>query len=291
MLGGIITIFGTLCNAFILSFGCGIVIAIINLSKRPMIMYDFFGIFLICLLVTWIIALLFARTALGFSIFYWMFNLRKLRNSEKERLAPLIENASFLVNQKLGSKLNPHKLQIVIQDEPLPNAFNLGRKCIGLSTGMLEFVNDEQLQAVIINQLGHLAYKNSTQNLIFLSSSFVTIGLIKLNNWALISLSAIRENVSTPIKVEFLAYIAYVPLFFTQILALIGKYILQLNFALMGRTSEYRADQLVKQLGYDKTFIQVLEQMQLLEYKPQGILDRISLAYPKTIHRILKLEK
>jgi heat shock protein HtpX len=110
----------------------------------------------------WILVIIFTILFIGLqwligpAAVAWSTNLRYLKKGEN----PYLENMVSNLSQK--SEIPMPRLALV--DNPTPNAFVFGRTLnsatLAVHTGLLERLNDQEIEAVIGHEIGHLKHKD-----------------------------------------------------------------------------------------------------------------------------------
>ena len=106
-----------------------------------------------------------AFLAVAFNILQWliapylinaMYSVREVSESEEPKLHGMV--------RRLSSKLGLKMPKVMIANIPIPNAFAYGSPIAGsrlaITTGLLKGLEDEEVEAVIGHELGHLKHKD-----------------------------------------------------------------------------------------------------------------------------------
>lgn len=229
----------------------------------------------------------------------WMLRLysgaRKTIPREDKKLNPIIERVQQAIEIKLSRKKIPVHLMVV--DEPIPNAFAIGKSTIIVSRALYEKSTDEELAGVIAHEFGHLHNGDSNQLGIALGMSLVsmtisiTAGFFAMLIGGLSNLSGSTKSDSGAAIAIFGFFTLFFVMFFTFFVRA-GNWILNLAMLFIGRKQEHKADQFAIKAGFGAGLLSFLETIKDMEFeKPKTLFSRIYATHPATMLRIGEVEK
>lgn len=173
--------------------------------------------------------------ALFFNLLQWVispylidaiYRVRPLSESEAPHIHRMVE--------RLSAKLGLKKPKVMISNLSIPNAFAyggvLGGSKVALTKGLLEVLEDEEVEAVIGHELGHIKHRDVLA-MMFLSTLPAVFYYIYRTAWLYSMLSSSRERGGSP-----LVFIA------VGIVSLIIYFVLSLIMLAFSRVREYYAD-------------------------------------------------
>lgn len=106
------------------------------------------SIFALIFAVGYILWAYFASDKLALSV----NNARQIEKKDNPRLWNAVENLSIATGSPMP--------RVYIMDDPAPNAFAIGRdpkhSAVAVTTGLLDIMNDSELQGVLAHELGHI---------------------------------------------------------------------------------------------------------------------------------------
>jgi|GEM_PF-1269620 len=222
------------------------------------------------------------------------FNMRKPTLREEERINPLIDKIEQDYYSKHGEKLN---IKYFIVDAAFLNGFAFGFSTIAIHRGALEELNDEELQALLAHEVGHIHFKDGAYNSIQFSLGAIGFSILKYPmsiTGATIGAAADtpKEDSGGSLVVVGLILVLFAPITLAAIIAMPLMWLSQ-KFSNMGLWhTEYRADQFAANMGYHDGLISLFEKiLPLDERNTHGFLSRYGFSHPPTAVRIDKLER
>ena len=223
------------------------------------------------------------------------------------RLEPLFFEVRDAALHKHPEMMIHPNAALYITDDPEPNAFALGRKTVCVTTGLLEF-DDEEIKAVIGHELGHLSMHDTEMillitvgnfiittvaNILILLTAlfriFIAVGLMfagKFEGKAAYNLGSAIMSLITIVFINFLMFI------WTNI----GVWMVMKT----SRNAEYEADAFSCDLGYTDGMLSFLGKLDSFEipYENLGFWERktevfsiLSDSHPATRKRIERIMK
>ena len=258
-------------------------LGIFNNSKYPlMLSFMLVGmIFISILLYMGFIGIVLSNTVE--KLLQRIYDVRRIATlTEKERLYPIFDSVYTRLNQK---KLNINKhIKLYIVDSMEINAFSLSLTTIAVTRGLMETMTDEELEAIIAHEFGHIYRADTIAGLLVGAVTGVclwgAIGLKYLITW----LSNKKEDGSSS-AIWKLPEIALT--FAVSALGIIGGIIT----GKLSRKKEYRADMFAVDLGYAEPLLSALYKFYDIGISDKKkMLDRLQASHPKTAYRIEKIE-
>ena len=150
------------------------------------------------LLICYLATILISFSPIGEWVLAVLAGAKEIKRKDiKIRLIPLLEIVFEQAKQKTPDMVSSVHLKII--HDSAPNAFAIGRKTICVTDGLLN-LSDSEIMAVLAHELGHLAYKHSSIQLligggnIFISGCLLLIKLICWTITGLLTLFAIRSR-------------------------------------------------------------------------------------------------
>lgn len=207
--------------------------------------------------------------------------------TEKERLLPLFEKVYTEASHKSG--LISPSIKLYIVDDISINAFALGRNTIAVTRGLMENMDDDEIEGVLAHEFGHMAYGDpQISTLVALCTTYYLWGLLFFKGIFKLFENATKSDTR---NTSSLSYIC------SAIAALIDLGIKILMFIWLailasgGRKKEYRADSFAKGLGYGEALLSALYKLYDLQISDKRkLVDRIKKEHPRTAYRIEALE-
>lgn len=211
---------------------------------------------------------------------------------EQQRLTPVIERVQTALEEKLG--LMPLKIHLMVVDDPLPNAFALGKCTLIVSRGLYETLTDDELAGVIAHELGHLHAGDSQKLSIALGVSLVSLALAFVAG-IITTLGGIfgriRGGEAGAMMGLLALMIGFIALFFL-IFVWLGNAMFRLAMYYQGRRQEYRADQFAIKAGFGAGLLGFLDKIKDMEWEgKRTFMRRLTATHPPTLLRIGEIEK
>lgn len=202
--------------------------------------------------------------------------------TEKDRLLPIfdeVKNRAMTVTKNVENKV---KLYII--DTPAINAYTIGKHTIAVTRGAMSFFDDEQIEAVIAHEFGHIANGDGQVSMFVEIASSVYMYMVLAFTKLLAFIEALSEK----------TFIGSFVGFIKTIINLMLKYFLQVLVILVAsnsRKTEYRADKFAYDLGYGDTLISALYSLYDMQISDKrSLAEKLEASHPKTAYRIEKLE-
>ncbi|KGX86674.1 zinc metalloprotease HtpX [Pontibacillus marinus] len=237
--------------------------------------------------IFYVISLILALSPIGESLLRLQHDCKPIRRKEHiERLDPLF-NEVYTKAKELDPTISDNVSLFISKDEN-PNAFATGRKTICLSKGFLDFT-DNEIKATLAHEFGHLSNKDTDLILV------VTVGNM------LVSLAFTIYKLIFMVVGMFFSYLnedigsRIITIFIDLLLTFMVFIWTKLGTLLVLKTikkNEYEADQFAYKCGYGMLLIQVLDQMNELEFNKssKGLWATLSSNHPDADQRIGSLQ-
>lgn len=240
------------------------------------------------LLICYIATVFISVSPLGEWILAALAGAREIKRKDiKIRLIPLLEVVFEQAKEKTPSMVSSIRLKII--HDQSPNAFAIGRKTICVTDGLLN-LSDDEIMAVFAHELGHLAYKHSSIQLligggnIFVSGCLLIIKLICWMITGLFTLFAVgTKRIGQGLLITAIGGIS-------SLLIWLWTKFCMLFLMWSMRQNEYIADNYARKLGYGETLARVLDN-QLCSPPENGLLKALYSTHPRSDDRIAKLQE
>mgnify|MGYP004473325639 FL=1 len=204
--------------------------------------------------------------------------------TEKERLTELFE--SVKERGKAYSKIVDYELTLYIVDSVAINAYAIGQHTIAVTRGLMSEMNDEEIEAVIAHEMGHII--NGDGQVAILVSLASNIYL-----WSILIATKILHLLETLLGSN--SFFGSLIGFIRKIVEIGRNYAVSLLTILVSSTSrreEFKADKIAYELGYGEALLSALYKLYDMEMSDRKkLIDKLKSTHPKTAFRIERLEK
>jgi Zn-dependent protease with chaperone function len=219
-------------------------------------------------------------------------NVRKAVKRERDQILPLLSSVLLSANKKNNTSYRIEQIKIMVSDKKEANAEALGYDTIILSRGLLTSSTEEELEAVLAHELGHLDARDSLTLMAMVFSSFGTRIVVWLYGIYIIITNIMnmifsKEGLITAIMGIF-PLLVFLPII---ILNWIYSWIFKISLQLWSRSCEYKADKFAANLGYKEGLISYLEKVEALAESDNSLLGIIFASHPVPMKRIDRLER
>jgi heat shock protein HtpX len=235
-------------------------------------------------IVAYAVSLAIALSPIGEFILRIITGCRDISGTpEARRLEPLFREVLEKTKEKYPELSSDIKL--FINDNPVPNAFAIGRKTVCLNKGILDF-SDDQIKGILAHEAAHLAHKDTDLLLVITVGNFIITGLFFVTR-LVIKLVGFLVAIANE---DFGAWLTAV--FFD--LLLVGAMMLWTKIGVLlvmysSRQNEYEADKLASLIGYKENLISALKELKRYDVKEKGIFASLAASHPDIDDRILRL--
>ena len=204
--------------------------------------------------------------------------------TEKERLTELFE--SVKVRGKAYSRMIDYELKLYIVDSVAINAYAIGQHTIAVTRGLMLAMNDEEIEAIIAHEMGHII--NGDGQVAILVSLASNIYL-----WSILIATKILHLLETLLGNN--SFFGSLIGFIRKIVEIGRNYAITLLTVLVSSTSrreEFKADKIAYELGYGEALLSALYKLYDMEMSDRKkLIDKLKSTHPKTAFRIERLEK
>lgn len=208
------------------------------------------------------------------------------RRDIKIRLIPLLEIVFEQAKKLTPSMVSSIHLKII--HDPAPNAFAIGRKTICVTDGLLN-LSDEEIMSVFAHELGHIAYRHSTIQLLIGGGNVFISGCLLIIKWTCWVITAIftmfaigTRRFGSGILITLIGGIS------TFLIWAWTKFCMLFLMWSM-RQNEFVADEYAFKLGYGEILASVLDR-HMCTTPDNGLLKALFSSHPHSDDRIAKLQ-
>jgi Zn-dependent protease with chaperone function len=224
---------------------------------------------------------------------------RELTIREEQVLKPAI--TAVMEKIKLTCKLDDNKkldnIKWRIKESFEANAETLGKNTIIVTTGLLNTLNIEEIEAVIAHEFAHILNNDSQILLAIIASNLSTticMWLIQVGKSLFKALASLFGGIlGKSASLLVLSLMATIWIIFLPVVVVnyIGTHILNLMLLTINRTREYEADAFVAKLGLETGLISFLEQLTEVTIHDSNFLSRIFASHPSPRLRLNRLDQ
>ncbi len=238
----------------------------------------------ITLAMIYILLIILCLTNLPEYILRAIYDVRHIAtDTEKERLLDIFE--SVKERGTAYSKMIDYELKLYIVDSVNVNAFAIGRHTIAVTRGLMETMNDEQIEAVISHEIGHIVNGDGQVSVFVSLASNVYF-------WGVMIFVKVLQMLQ--IMLGDNSFFGSLIGFLKNILSIGLKYAMMFLTIMVSSTSrkeEYRADKVAFELGYGEALLSALYKFYDMEISDKrNLLEKLQSSHPKTAFRIEALE-
>lgn len=203
---------------------------------------------------------------------------------EKERLTELFE--SVKERGKAYSPVIDYDLKLYIIDSVAINACVIGQHTIAVTRGLMAAMNDEEIEAIIAHEMGHIINCDGQVSTIVTLVSNVYL-------WSIIIAAKILRLLENLLGSD--SFFGSLIGFIRKIVEIGRNYVITLLTILVSSTrrkEEYKADKKAYELGYGEALLSALYKLYDMEMSDKrNLLDKLQSSHPKTAFRIEALEE
>lgn len=210
------------------------------------------------------------------------------RNDIKIRLIPLLEVVFEQAKAKTPSM--PDTLNLKIIHDQSVNAFAIGRRTICVTDGLLN-LSDDEIMAMFAHELGHLAYKHSTIQLLIGGGNVFISGcllLLKASCWVIATICGLVAGIVTRSFIASALATLAVGISAGMIWIWTKFCVLFLMWSM--RQNEYVADEYAYSLGYGNILASILDR-HICSSPGTGLLKALYSTHPHSDDRIARLQE
>jgi len=221
-----------------------------------------------------------ALTPAGEAYFRAANRLRRPRPEEDAAIRPLLENAC----RRCGAEVP----ELFVSDSECPNAFAVGRKTVAVTRGLLAQALQEEVEAVLAHELGHLAHGDSR----YLQAAWVLNLVGSITAWtATAAVTVAAAFAGAAGGREGRAATAFAALVMVWLLRAVSWSLFQvqrLSLLAVCRSREYEADAFAARAGYRDGLVGFLRRLTPPQ-APQGLAATLLATHPAPAKRIKRL--
>lgn len=257
-------------------------------SKAILYIHEHFNPFLIEYL-PYIVLIVFTLYCISPINVWWMrqrLGYERFRGSDEKRLDKLVAEIGI-----------DKKLKLYSCPSPSPNAMTFGSNTVGITSGMMCELSDEEIKGVICHEYGHILHNDFVFAVCY--SSLESFGLSSLKG--IFYLVEIIASIAFFIPIVIFPFLRHLLSFslalwwaiFSTLEVLIYG-ISHLLYANINKYSEYRCDRYALDYGQGEglmLFLKRIKEYEDAEKDKPSWLERLFAEHPSTKNRIKRLEK
>ncbi|QOS89022.1 M48 family metalloprotease [Peribacillus sp. JNUCC41] len=261
---------------------------------------------IVTVIVLYFLSLCIALSPIGESILRFQTGAKKIKRKDlRDKLEPLFNEV--YEKARLKDPSLPNDVRLYIANDISENAFAVGRKTICLFKGLLS-LPEEEIQAIIAHEFGHLSHKDTDINLVvYVGNIFINVIMFFVRivltiflfifEFPLRLLLGMFEDKTPRIertitygdadeKRPRFTWSGAIVDFLWSLWTWLGVLFIRSST----RQSEYHADLFAYELGYGEELASALDRIQV--YIPeQGFLKAMYATHPSMDDRIAKLQE
>lgn len=208
---------------------------------------------------------------------------RVATNTEKEQLLELFDYAK--ARGAAYSKMIDYDLKLYIIDSVAINAFTIGKHTIAVTRGLMSFMTDEEIEAIIAHEMGHIINGDGQVGILVSLASNIYL-------WSIMLAAKILRLLETFLGGN--SFFGSLIGFVRNIIEIGRNYAITLLTILVSSTSrkeEFKADKVAYKLGYGEPLLSALYKFYDMEISDKKkLLEKLQSSHPKTAYRIEALE-
>ena len=248
-----------------------------------------------CLLIgflAYLLSVVVALSPVGEFILRWRQKCRTIKDPQIiNRLDPIF-NRVFSRAIQLTPNLN-RNIKLYICDEDAPNAFATGRNTICVTQGLL-CLSDDEIEAVLAHEFGHLAHKDTDIILVVaVGNLIVTVFFVVLQIIVSIFSFLMTLIIGIASGEKIAAFLSAIPGILTRVLISVFMWLWTrlgiLLCMISNRGDEYDADEYAFNLGCGNTLCSALSKLGGSDAR--GLWAALNSSHPATYKRIERLQQ
>lgn len=221
-------------------------------------------------------------TPLADFVFRRIYGFRAPLVDEKRRLEYLFSKTC----QAAGR--DPRTMKIYVVDDQMPNGYAIGLNSIGISRGLLLRFPDDEVEAVLAHEIGHIFHGDSLQLRLYLTLSLVGQTALFIYRIVASILSGL-SRVPIPIVNMFFLIISFIIRLQNWICQILLIAPLSLGALFGARRMEYRADKFAFSVGYGPSLYRFLYRILDMPGNSTGVFRILNSTHPSTAERIRRI--
>lgn len=256
-----------------------------------------FGWIMAVLSTGMLICMFLAGSKAGDIIAGLFFPTRPMSLREEQKIKPALEHLQKEYQERYGRAIS---FSPQVLDMPYINGMAYGQRSIAISTGLLKVGSDEEIEAVIAHEAGHLHEKDGIFNLALFCASFPTyfFHFLFKQIFFLLPKPTILPSSGQDIVWLLKCFILIISLTILSpfiVLWLISFPVIWIFNVLEQAVQwpvEYKADQFAADMGHAEGLISLFERLEDEDIRAQeGFMVKYFHSHPPTALRIDKLER
>lgn len=232
-------------------------------------------------IVFYAISITIALSPVGEWILKLINNVRPVETKEeKDYLFPLFEEVVAIAKET-----NEHlpKIDLYIKDSMEINSFAFGRHSIAVTKGAIDTFSEEELQAILLHEIGHIIHGHTKTKLLVtvgngFFSLFIIIGNILLNLFDFLNSSENPDSfhLAGGFFISVLRFILNLYIF-------LATFIFSIMLAENSRQNEFQADKFAYLCGFGEELTQSLYLLQKMSLSENmKLVERMQADHPRT---------
>ncbi len=239
---------------------------------------------------------LLAASSFGDDVAKLFFPIRKQSLREEGQIAPAMANIQKEYRQKYGKEI---KVNVHVMDLPHINGIALGQETVAVSTGLLKVATEEELEAVLAHETGHLHNGDGVFNMALITASFpIMFGCTVFSGIYYMlpeqKLSDVGKKNDDIVSTCIFSGTCIIMLICGAFLwaSLPAILMMRLFKFFTEWPIEYRADKFAGDLGYGPALVSLFEHIEDEDVRgASGFLKKYIYSHPPTALRIDRLER
>jgi heat shock protein HtpX len=235
-------------------------------------------------ILIYLISVIMALSPVGEWLLRFMNHAEEMTEEVKSKLMPLWNNVYNKAKEKNPNL--PHDVKFYIINDGEVNAFATGRKTVCVNDGLLECLSDDEIEAVLSHELGHLSYCHTYVSLIIVCGNII----VNILFWFIRLLNDLFTLFCTWVTESCFAYVlGFIKDFIFGGIVYVWNKIGIILCNHTSRVNEYEADKFAWELGYGKKLIDALRKLSG-SAEVKNLQTAIMSTHPYTSDRIERLE-
>lgn len=244
--------------------------------------------YMVPIIIIYIIVVLISISPIGEWTLLFLLGTKKIKRVDmKIRIIPLLEVVYNKAKKYSPKMVNSIRLRII--NDPVPNAYAIGRKTICITDSIFQ-LSDDDIMGILAHEIGHLANRHSEIQLIIGGSNLFITGflvLLSIISWIIKAIFVIfaLESRSTVASI-IVGIITAITTGFIWLWTKICTIFLRSSM----RANEYVADEYAYKIGFGYQLASVLDKIHVSDPSSNGFFRVLNSTHPDYNDRIAKLQ-